>query len=69
MNESKQRVRYISHLGEYTCMYVVCTYLLSRLLLRVPRKNQQMPIINHVGLTLGPLQILRSPLENQRNYT
>ena len=50
-------------------MYVLCTYLLSRLLLRVPRKNQQMPIINHVGLTLGPLQILRSPLENQRNYT
>jgi hypothetical protein len=50
-------------------MYVLCTYLLSRFLLRVPRKNQQMPIINHVGLTLGPLQILRSPLENQRNYT
>ena len=68
MNESKQRV-HISHLGEYTCTYVLCTYLLSHLLLRVPRKNQQMPNINHVGLTLGPLQILRSPLENQRNYT
>ena len=68
MNESKQRV-HISHLGEYTCTYVLCTYLLSHLLSTVPRKNQQMPNINHVGLTLGPLQILRSPLENQRNYT